>query len=668
MKKRSIALLVLALAFSLAWSADGPTLLLRTTRRNAGDREALTTAGFRVVYETRSGLFLEGVESDLPRLAKAGFEVQIIDRQADTNDFWQVGLRPDSERAQIHSLGTVVFAEQNWLLLRVPRGLSPTALQAARVRVSILPHEPLALPVPATLPFSAVERLSGAKGADPFIRQIVDQVSPTEINRYWSDLAQNSPTGTRYSKAQGGKDATTYCKNQLEAAHLPAENQNYRTGYAPNVIGTHRGALTPERVYIVIGHVDDLPSSGKAPGADDNASGAVTVLESARVMACYAYRSTIKFITCTGEEQGLVGSDAYARDAKARGEDIRGVINMDMTGWAGDGKPNPEDLDLICNDQSMAIGQLLARCAADYQTGFPVNAVNCPEDTGSDHSSFWQQGYPAVFGITDDEDYCGLPGNYPHYHRSTDTIANCGNKAFFYSTIKTTVAAAAHLAEPFKITFAETSVPVDQPLHLVLGDRDLDTDAGRVETVVVEVSSTTETAPESFTLTEDSLHSMLFRGTVPTSSQPAVPGDGKISVAPGDTITARYLDARDCNGALNVSFQATAKAECSSLLPGEVPGLVVSRPAAIHLEWAAGTRTVRYDVAGGTLSALRRDNGFAAAECLQQGLTARAWDDTRTGPGSGDGFYYLVRGADTCGVGSYGWCSNGTERQITACP
>ena len=191
--------------------------------------------------------------------------------------------------------------------------------------------------------------------------------------------------------------------DDFSALGLNPEFQAYRTGYAPNVIGTLVGKTHPELVYIVIGHLDDMPSSGGAPGADDNASGPAVVTAAARAMAPFAFANTVKFIACTGEEQGLYGSTAYADDAQDRGEQIQAVLNADMIGWQGDGSPSAENLDLNYNTSSQWLGLLFADCASAYATGCPVDAFSCASLTASDHYPFWQNGWSAVCGITDNE-------------------------------------------------------------------------------------------------------------------------------------------------------------------------------------------------------------------------------------------------------------------------
>lgn len=645
------------------FAAGNSTVLVRVQRQAEDDLTTLRTAGFGVVHESRQNLFLEGPEKIVAGLAARGVAAEILDRRAEEADYFQVGLRPDSDLGAVFSLGSVVHREENFVIIRVPRGTPVDSLAEASVFVSRLPHRPIDIP----LPVPPVSRRLGTP--HPLIQKMVAGVKATDINTYWNRLANNPPTGTRYSRSQGARDATAYCHKQLEAVKVPAEDQNYNPNHAPNVIGTHRGGITPERVYIVIGHVDDLPSSGPAPGANDNASGTATVLESARAMSCYAFRSTVKFIACTGEEQGLLGSDAYAADAQARGEDIRGVIDLDMNGWEGDGSPNPEDLDLICNSASMDLGALMEQCAADYGTGFPVHAVNCPQDTGSDHASFWERGYKAVFGITDDEGFCGLPGNYPYYHKSTDTVAHCGAKAFFHSTIKTTIATLATLAEPFKATFTASSVTCDSAIRAVVGDRDPNTDTGSPQTVAVDIWSNIETVPESFSLAEQGLNSMFFAADVPTTSGPPVHGDGLVSVGPEDTLTLRYRDALDCDGSSNVEYTATAAVECAGLAPGEVTGLQVARSLeAAHLHWPALAGAHRYDLARGLATQLLPQGDFSAALCAADDTAATFFVDLDPGPGAGDAFYYLLRAQNPFGSGTYGWGSGGSPRAITSCP
>jgi len=81
-------------------------------------------------------------------------------------------------------------------------------------------------------------------------------------------------------------------------------------------------------------------------------------------------------------------------------------------------------------------------------------------------------------------------------------------------------------------------------------------------TVDVEVYSTTEPTPETVTLTADAPGSGHFTGTLPLTILPASHGDGALSVAHGDTITAEYIDADDGAGGTNILRQDFAEADC----------------------------------------------------------------------------------------------------------
>ena len=383
-----------------------------------------------------------------------GREVLLLDRDSGERDYFVLGLRPDSDLKLLAEAGEILHTEAgaNWVVFRLWPGGPRERLYDARVFAAPLGHEALSLPAPAE-PLS--NRPAGPMHAVPLVQQITDSVTQADIDAYWNALVPPNPpgTGTRYSTSAGCTQYTSTVYSTFGGLGLGAQLQTYQSGYAPNVIGTLTGGVTPEKVYIVVGHLDDLPSSGSAPGADDNASGSVTVLEAAKALSCYAFKNTVRFLTVTGEEQGLYGSKAYANDATPRGENIQGVINMDMPGWAGRRPARTgENLDLELRQQLPSLGTFYAQCAADYSTGLPVDAFLCPSLNASDHYQFWVNGYRAVCGITDNEGYCSHVGSYPYYHTANDTIANCGNKTFFHNAVKATVATIADSGRPFKIT------------------------------------------------------------------------------------------------------------------------------------------------------------------------------------------------------------------------
>jgi subtilisin-like proprotein convertase family protein len=566
------------LATGFLEAGDGP-VLVRVERKGADDLTVLRSAGIPVVLETRFGLFVLGGTGDIEALAGRGYEVKVLDRETSSSDYLMVGVRPDTNLDVVREAGSVLLSEENWLLLRVPAGTSPRVIGDARAFVSRVPREPVAIPRAR----SASESQSSVLIPNPIVQKIVATVADADIQAYWQAIVSNPPNATRYSTTQGCRDAATYCSNVYGALKLPAQFQNWNAGNAPNVIATHQGATRPGDVYILEAHLDDLPSSGVAPGGDDNGSGSAAVLEAAKALSCWGVRNSVKFLNVTGEEAGLLGSDAYAADAATRGENILGVLNFDMPGWAGDGIPAVEDLDLNYNAPSQWLAQRFVDAAAAYGTGLSVNAFLCPSLTVSDHYPFWQRGWSAVCGITDNEGYCGHAGSYPFYHTANDTIANSGNPAFYYKVVKTTVATLAELADPFKITFDAAGTACGSPFQVIVADRDLNTNTGTSQSVAVHVWSTSEPAGETMTLNERGTNSMLFDGSMPTTSGPAVGGDGILSISAGDTLHAEYVDALDCDGTAGVTYAATASVDCvAPIISGVGSSAVTGNSATVN--------------------------------------------------------------------------------------
>ncbi|MBN1827251.1 MAG: M28 family peptidase [Candidatus Eisenbacteria bacterium] len=221
---------------------------------------------------------------------------------------------------------------------------------------------------------------------------------------------------------------------------------------ARNVIATLPGTETPDRIYILCGHVDatSVNATLPAPGANDNASGVSVVLTTAEILRRFDFRSTIKFIAFTGEEQGLRGSEHYAAAAAAAGDDIRGVINCDMVAWWN------THYEVIIEGRTFAgsLMQVLHDAFAEYTN---IGTQLDYSASGSDHVPFLNEGFPALLAI--ETDYA----SYPCYHRSCDrTDQNDG--VFGMQVTRACLATIAYLAEPTdQATGIETAGVVPVP-------------------------------------------------------------------------------------------------------------------------------------------------------------------------------------------------------------
>ena len=99
--------------------------------------------------------------------------------------------------------------------------------------------------------------------------------------------------------------------------------------------------------------------------------------------------------------------------------------------------------------------------------------------------------------------------------------------------------------------------------------------------------------------------------------------------------------------------------------PPETAGLSAEADKATYA-WSAATFATRYDVVRGSLSALPLGPGAADEVCFDDLPGPSLVDPTDPAPDTG--FWYLSRGENSCGNGSYGQQSDGTPRTSTTCP
>jgi Zn-dependent M28 family amino/carboxypeptidase len=194
--------------------------------------------------------------------------------------------------------------------------------------------------------------------------------------------------------------------------------------------------------YILGAHVDTVAGT---PGADDNASGVAVLLETARLARSLPPPRPWTFIGFTCEEPPAfatpyMGSRVYARQARKQGDNILGMLCLEMVGYYSV-EPNSQELPLslrllgypTTGNFLGLVGDgrskpLLRRLEAAIKGGCGLPTVSLavplggqlllPEVRLSDHASFWDEGYPAVM-LTD----TAFLRN-PHYHGPGDVMAN----------------------------------------------------------------------------------------------------------------------------------------------------------------------------------------------------------------------------------------------------
>lgn len=151
-----------------------------------------------------------------------------------------------------------------------------------------------------------------------------------------------------------------------------------------NVVATLRGSKEPNRAYVISGHYDSrntdpLNFDKDAPGANDDASGVAVSMELARVMASHSPAATIIFAAVAGEEQGLLGSDFLAKQLKAAGVDVQGMLNNDIVGSStgDDGTRAPFDIRMFAQGipSTENATQIAARVAIGGESDSPAREL-----------------------------------------------------------------------------------------------------------------------------------------------------------------------------------------------------------------------------------------------------------------------------------------------------
>ncbi len=237
------------------------------------------------------------------------------------------------------------------------------------------------------------------------------------------------------------QQARAYIRGHLQHAGFTVQEklERFDTGIdAINLLTEPLPAVDHLPLLIVGAHYDSIAYS---PGADDNASAVAALLELARWLqprlarADLPFHARVQLVAYDLEEYGLIGSYAHARDLQRAGTTVAGMLSLEMLGYC-DPAPGSQGLPPFLHGLYPDVGNfigvvgnepsapLVTQIARGLQTlpGLPVETMVVPDDGESlpqtrlsDHSSFWDHGFPALM-VTDTSFF-----RNPHYHEPSDT-------------------------------------------------------------------------------------------------------------------------------------------------------------------------------------------------------------------------------------------------------
>jgi bacterial leucyl aminopeptidase len=269
-----------------------------------------------------------------------------------------------------------------------------------------------------------------------------------------SHLEKFTSFHTRYYKSQYGVESSAWLLEQVNKTLADAGALAHGAHATPfphswgqaSIIATIPGKS--EKTIVIGAHQDSinlfLPSILSAPGADDDGSGTVTILEALRVLLTSdevvkgKAENTIEFHWYSAEEGGLLGSQAIFQTYQKTKRDVKAMLQQDMvrmrtherafsehtltrrflqTGYvqktldAGE----PESIGVITDYVDPGLTEFIKLIITDY-CDIPYVLTQCGYAC-SDHASASKVGIPASFAIESDFKYSDSK-----IHTSDDTI------------------------------------------------------------------------------------------------------------------------------------------------------------------------------------------------------------------------------------------------------
>jgi len=237
---------------------------------------------------------------------------------------------------------------------------------------------------------------------------------------------------TRYYRSQTGIDAAVWLHDQIKGVieassafkHSASLKLFPHSWGQPSIIAQFPGKTS--HTIVVGAHLDSinmfLPFL-RAPGADDDGSGTVTILEALTALVKSqdivngTAENTVEFHWYSAEEGGLLGSQAIFKSYYDEGRDIKAMLQQDMTGYVAQTIANgkPESVGVITDFVNPALTEFVKGIITTY-CDIPYTLTKCGYAC-SDHASASKYGYPSAFVIESDFEYSDKK-----IHTSDDTI------------------------------------------------------------------------------------------------------------------------------------------------------------------------------------------------------------------------------------------------------
>lgn len=397
--KRTL-LLLLAFCISSVMFADNFVMIKVKDQQNL--QELFNRQDIKIHYYNDNFILAttESMDGNMILLDENSFETN--------ENYYIVYCKEDAQSEYINrekNNAVVLYGDANILIVK---SLNSNLQPAKNDGMVLITDKTAKLPV-ATRDFPTITE------EDEKIRGFMDEVA---VDNLIATVQHLQDYQSRYYNSENAYNAADWIQGQFDEL-LILETEQFPVDYlgndcAPNIIAIQYGTKNPDQYVVCGSHLDSYSLSGVCPGADDNATGVASVLETARILSQYSFERSIIYCAFGAEEIGLVGSSQYAEYcADVMGYDIVGYFNNDMNGYL-----NPGDeihIDLIYPNSVEPLGEYYMNLANVYFPEMQVRHVNF-QDGDSDHTSFNENGYMGIYPFEDYQNYS------PYIHSANDLI------------------------------------------------------------------------------------------------------------------------------------------------------------------------------------------------------------------------------------------------------
>jgi len=381
-------------------------VLIQLHLKGQADFQKASDLNLSVYHRFNNIIIAEFEKTRLNALQGAGLSFRIIDEEPWTESYYVISKGKRPEQVDLSRYGRILVQTGDIYFLKISDETARTLAEKGYHIAKVFRHTIPLIPKPAVGKPS-----KSYPYYDPGIDSLVSLVSSDSLY-VWDLQLQNF--GTRYSYSDALPSVRQWLFDKLKSFGIDSVwyHHYYWDSDQYNVVATVKGTAHPHIVLVVGGHYDSVvygPGADPyswAPGADDNGSGTVATLEIARIVAQHPLPVTVIFVPFAQEEQGLIGSYFFAEYLRNHQVDMQLMLNADMIGHSVDADT---DVTIYADSGSLEFVNLMSSMADQYTYLHPHYKG---QSSGSDHYSFYQWRYDAIYAEEGDFFNSGWHRNY----------------------------------------------------------------------------------------------------------------------------------------------------------------------------------------------------------------------------------------------------------------